>query len=69
MDPSIAIASKSMSKIETSFSIASGFLIKFFKNEQDFFCMMTNEHIITKDMIKNKDTIHFYYDNNIYKIK
>ena len=69
LDPSIAIASKSICKIETSFSIASGFLIKFFKDEQDFYCMMTNEHIITKDMIKNKDTIHFYYDNNIYKIK
>ena len=69
LDPSIAIASKSICKIETSFSISSGFLIKFFKNDQDFFCMMTNEHIITKEMIKNKDTIHFYYDNNIYKIK
>ena len=24
---------------------------------------MTNEHLITKDIIKNKEKIKFYYDN------
>ena len=24
---------------------------------------MTNEHVITKDIIKNKEKIKFYYDN------
>ena len=69
LDPSIANVSKSLCKIETSLAVSSGFLIKLFKDEEDFYCLMTNEHVITKDMIKNKDTINFYYDNNNTKIK
>ena len=30
---------------------------------------MTNEHIITKDMIEKKETIEVYYDNQKKKIK
>ena len=37
----------------------SGFLIKFFK---DFCCLISNQHIITKEMIENKSTILFGYD-------
>ena len=70
LDPSIAIVSKSICRIETSDgSVSSGFLIKFFKGEENFFCLMTNQHVITKDMIKKKDTISFCYDNNNIKIK
>ena len=43
--------------------MSSGFLIKLFKGDEDFFCLMTNEHVITKDIIKNKEKIKFYYDN------
>ena len=39
------------------------FLIKFFKGEEDFFCLITNNHVITKDLIEQKITISFYYDN------
>ena len=28
-----------------------------------FFCLVSNEHVITENMIKNKDRIYIYYDN------
>ncbi len=46
--------SKSICKIDTKEQMSSGFLIKFFKGEEDFFCLMTNEHIITKELITKK---------------
>ena len=63
--PPLAILrhSKSICKIVTPSTIYSGFLIKFFKGEEDFFCLITNNHIITKDLIEQKITISFYYDN------
>ena len=56
---------KSLCKIECGNSISSGFLIKLFKRTKDFFCLMTNEHVITKEMIKKRRTITLYYDNEI----
>lgn len=32
-------------------------------------CLISNEHIITKDMIKNNDTINVYYDNEFENIE
>ena len=57
-------ALKSVCKIRTATKISSGFLLKLFKNEEDFFCLITNEHVITKEMISNKDKIEFYYDDD-----
>ena len=59
----IVEASKSVCKVITPKDIGSGFLIKFFKDQQDFFCLMTNEHVITKELIEKKETITFYYDS------
>ena len=56
-------ALKSLCKIETGNKMSSGFFIKFFKDEQDFFCLMTNEHIVTKKMIQKGKLINLYYDN------
>ena len=63
--PPLAILrpSKSICKIVTPNTISSGFLIKFFKGEEDFFCLLTNNHVITNDLIEQKITISFYYDN------
>ena len=43
--------------------MASGFLIYFNKSSKNFFCLITCEHVITKDMIKQKNEINFLYDN------
>ena len=54
---------KSLCKIEYDNIISSGFLIKFFKRSKDFFCLMTNEHIITRKIISQRKKITFYYDS------
>ena len=54
---------KSLCKIEYKDKIGSGFLIKLEKRNEDFFCLITNEHIISKDMIKKKEKITFYFDS------
>ena len=61
-DKALLQASKSICKIEIRNIMSSGFLIRFFKGEEKFFCLMTNEHIINKDMIERKETITFYFD-------
>ena len=58
---SIVKVSKSICKIETPFEKTSGFLIKFLKKE-DFFCLMTNGHVIEKELIEQNNEIKFYYD-------
>ena len=64
IDPYIAKVSKAMCKIETNKKISSGFLIKLFKGKKDFFCLMTNEHTITKEMIAKRSSFNFYYDSS-----
>ena len=59
---------KSVCKIKTFNSEGSGFLIKLKKRDEDFFCLMTNEHVVTKSMIENRNTIEVYYDNEKKKI-
>ena len=34
--------------------IGTGFFIKLYKNNKEFFCIMTNEHIITQELDKFK---------------
>ena len=62
LDLNIYNAIKSVCKIITNNGNGSGFLIKLFKNNQKFFCLMTNEHVVTKEMIKLKQKIILYYD-------
>ena len=58
----ILAAAKSLCEIFTPIQSTSGFLIKLFKNDKDFYCLMTNGQIILKDMIEKKAKIKFYYD-------
>ena len=61
---SIHVITKSVCKIIIPPNItATGFLIKLYKNKENFFCLMTNEHCIKKHMIKRKIQFYFYYDN------
>ena len=43
--------------------MSSGFLIQLFKGRKEFYCLMTNEHVITKEMIDKKIIIDIYYDS------
>ena len=71
LPPSIIRVSKSICKIVTPFAEATGFLIKFRTGEEDFYCLMTNEHVIERELVEQKKKITFYYDgesecNKIY---
>ena len=48
---------KSICKIITNKGIGIGFLIKLYRNKKVFYCLMTNEHIITKEMINLNEKI------------
>ena len=37
--------------------------MKLFKNDKDFFCLLTNADFITNEMINKKEKINIYYDN------
>ena len=63
IDPAIAKVEKSLCKIIfTPKLLGSGFLIHLFKIDQPFYCLMTNEHVVTKKMIEEKKTIDIYYN-------
>ena len=56
-------ASRSVCKIETSMTTGTGFLIKLYKNYNNpLFCLMTNEHVIKRELIERKEIIEIYYD-------
>ena len=56
--------SKSIIKINSHDKMSKGFLIKFFKDDKDFFCLITGgEEIISQEMITQKEDIKFLYDN------
>ena len=64
LDQSITQTSKSLCKITVSSGkMSSGFLIQLFKGRKEFYCLMTNEHVITKEMIDKKIKIDIYYDS------
>ena len=49
--------------------IGTGFFLKFERNNKPFSCLMTNEHVITPDMVKEKNEIIVKYFNEFYSIK
>ena len=69
IDPYVANVSKSLCFIKTQNTSGSGFLIKLFKGTQDFFCLMTCEHVIKKEMVNQRKTISFFYDSINAKLK
>ena len=69
LDPCVVKVSKSLCFIQTQSSSGSGFLIKLFKGTQDFFCLITCEHVIKREMVNKRKTIKFYYDSLDAKIK
>ena len=47
----------------------TGFFIKLYKDNKPLFLLMTNEHIIKKEMIEKKEEIEVYYNNQKKRIK
>ena len=49
--------------------IGIGFLIKLFRNDIPFFCLMTNEHFINRELIEANKEIEINYSNGTKKKK
>ena len=62
LDPCVVNVSKSLCFIQTPSTSGSGFLIKLYKGTQDFFCLITCEHVIKREMVNQRQTIRFFYD-------
>ena len=77
LDRNILNVSKSICKIKIEIKkndgiekiIGTGFLLKFNIYQEMFYCLMTNEHIIRKDIINNNNIIILSYDNEFKTIK
>ena len=63
--------SPSICKINFHNVTVSGFLIKLDKHDGPLFCLMTNGHIFTNEMIQKKETIDIFYNDqkNLIRIK
>ena len=44
--------------------IGSGFLLKFYVDQEIFYCLVSNRHILSKDKINN-NMIYIFYDNEL----
>ena len=62
IDKSLNKVCKSICKIIYKNQFATGFFIKLFKEEKELYCLMTNEHVIRKEMIETNENIDVYYD-------
>ena len=62
---------KSVCKIIYQNRYGTGFLIKLYKEEKELFCLMTNEHVITKEMIESNQiiTVKYKYEEGLIQIK
>ena len=52
---------KSICKIFYKNEVGTGFFIKLYKEEKELLCLMTNEHVIKKEMIESKEIININY--------
>ena len=73
-DPNLLNVAKSVCKIIIStnngyFLSGTGFFLKFMINGKFFYWLVTNEHVITKEMINNKKVISVYYNIESKKVE
>ena len=54
---------KSICKIITLNYLGTGFFLKLYRRNKPFYCLMTNEHVITQNMITKQEKIKIIYDN------
>ena len=71
IDVNLNESCKSICKIIYQNNFGTGFFIKLYKDEKELLCLMSNEHVITKDMIESKATINikYNYEKKWIKIK
>ena len=62
--PIILKVSKSFCKIKLAQKIFLGYLIKFYKREKEFFCLVTNYNSIKRENIEKKEIITILFDND-----
>ena len=62
---------KSLCKIIFKNEFGIGFFIKLFKDDKELLCLMTNEHVIRKEMVESKEIIDvkYNYEQKWMKIK
>ena len=60
---------RSICKICSNSNLGSGFFIKLEKGNNDFYCLMTNEHVISKEDVKNKEVMQIYYENQSKNVR
>ena len=68
LDPHISNVSKSICKIKIKIGaeegkLGTGFLLKCKIDQECFYCLMSNEHVISKNIMLNKSLIYIYYDS------
>ena len=67
IDRNISNVSKSICKIKIGKSLrtiyGTGFLLRFHIEQESFYCLISNEHVISKEIINNKNKIFIKYDN------
>ena len=62
IDINLSKVIKSVYKIKFKNRVGTGFLIKLNKDKKELNCLMTNEHVITKEMIESNEIIEI--ENN-----
>ena len=62
---------KSVCKIIYKNEFGTGFFIKLFKDDKELLCLMTNEHVIKKEMVESREIIDvkYNYEQKWMKIK
>ena len=62
---------RSICKIFYGNIVGTGFFIKLYLDDKELFCLMTNHHVVTKQMIESKDIINVEYklEKELKKIK
>ena len=63
INDNMLLISKSIVKLDVPNKTCFGILIKFFKEDKDFFCLLVPEENISKEMIEKKESIKFFYEN------
>ena len=69
IDRNISNVSKSICKIKIETSLGTkygtGFLLRFYIDQESFYCLVSNEHVISNDIIINENNIYISYDSEI----